>query len=167
MAATSSVERPNLGRRSHTPAAVLPQVKAAIPDVHVSIVGQRPHKRLDPLRQDPAVTLTGWVEDPKPYIARASVYVAPLRMGGGTRLKLLEAMAMGKAVVATRLGAEGFPVANGLQMMLADTPGTFAAAVIALLRTPERRAELGQAGRRFVEEYYDWSVIIPRVDSLL
>ena len=71
---------------------------------------------------------------------------------------------MGKAVVATRLGAEGFPVANGLQMMLADTPEAFSAEVIALLRSPGRQAELGQAGRRFVEERYDWSAIVPLVE---
>ena len=145
---------------------VLPRVKVAVPDVHVSIVGQRPHRRLDNLRSDPAVTLTGWVEDPRPYIARASVYVAPLRMGGGTRLKLLEAMATGRAVVATRLGAEGFPVQDGREMVLADTPDEFATAVVGLLRSPERREALEQAGRRFVEERYDWSVIVPRVEAV-
>ena len=144
---------------------VLPRVRGVVPDVHVSIVGQRPHQRLDVLRDDPAVTVTGWVEDPRPYIAAASVYIAPLRMGGGTRLKLLEAMSMGKAVVATRLGAEGFPVRDGVEMVLADTPEAFAGAVIELLRAPERREELGRAGRRFVEERYDWSVIVPLVEQ--
>jgi sugar transferase (PEP-CTERM/EpsH1 system associated) len=157
--------RPNVDAMLWFGENVLPRVRGAIPEVHVSIVGQRPHRRLNALREDPSVTITGFVDDPRPYIAAASVYIAPLRMGGGTRLKLLEAMAMGKAVVATRLGAEGFPVVNGLQMMLADTPGTFSAAVIALLRSPRRREELGRAGRRFVVERYDWSVIVPRVEA--
>ena len=158
--------RPNVDAVLWFAREVLPQIRAAVPDVRFLIVGQRPHRRLDSLRNDPAVELTGWVEDPRPYIAEASVYVAPLRMGGGTRLKLLEAMAMGKAVVATRLGAEGFPVQDGREMVLADTPDEFATAVVGLLRSPERREALEQAGRRFVEERYDWSVIVPRVEAV-
>ncbi len=158
--------RPNVDAVLWFAREVLPQIRAAVPEVHFLIVGQRPHRRLDALRDDPGVELTGWVEDPRPYIAGASVYVAPLRMGGGTRLKLLEAMAMGKAIVATRLGAEGFPVQHEREMVLADTPDAFAAAVVELLRSPERREELGRAGRRFVEERYDWSVIVPQVEAL-
>ena len=158
--------RPNVDAVLWFARRAFPQVKAAAPEVHFSVVGQRPHRRLDSLRQDPAVTLTGWVEDPRPFIARAAVYVAPLRMGGGTRLKLLEAMALGKAVVATRLGAEGFPVQHERELLLADTPEEFAATVIALLRSPERREELGRAGRRFVEERYDWRIIVPRVEAV-
>jgi len=145
---------------------VLPRVRAEVPEVHFVVVGQHPHRRLDGLRDDPAVRLTGWVEDTRPYIAQAAVYVAPLRMGGGTRLKLLEAMAMGKAVVATRLGAEGYPVTDGRELLLADTPADFAAGVVALLRAPERRAELGRAARAFVEQWYDWRIIVPRVETV-
>ena len=145
---------------------VLPRVRAQAPGAHLFVVGQRPHRRLDGLRSDPAVTLTGWVEDVRPYIAQAAVYVAPLRIGGGTRLKLLEAMAMGKAVVATRLGAEGYPVTDARELLLADTPADFTAAVVTLLRSPERRAELGQTARAFVERLYDWRVIVPRVETV-
>ena len=129
-------------------------------------MGQRPHRRLDGLRSNPAVTLTGLVDDVRPYIARSAVYVAPLRIGGGTRLKLLEAMAMAKPMVATRLGAEGYPVTDGRELLLADTPGDFAAAVVALLHAPERRAELGQAARRFVEQQYDWRAVVPRLEGV-
>lgn len=156
--------RPNVDAVLWFARKVLPRVRAGVPEAHFVVVGQRPHRRLDVLRGDPAVTLTGWVEDTRPYIAQAAVYVAPLRMGGGTRLKLLEAMAMGKAVVATRLGAEGYPVTDGSELLLADTPADFAAAVVALLRAPERRAELGRAARAFVEQY-DWRVIVPRVEA--
>ena len=156
--------RPNVDAVLWFAREVLPRVQAEAPEVHFFVVGQRPHRRLDVLRGNPAVTLTGWVEDTRPYIARAAVYVAPLRMGGGTRLKLLEAMAMGKAVVATRLGAEGYPVADGRELLLADTPADFAATVVALLRAPERRAELGRTARAFVEQRYDWRVIVPRVE---
>jgi len=158
--------RPNVDAVLWFARKVLPRVQASVPEARFLVVGQRPHRRLDVLRGDPAVTLTGWVEDVRPYIAQAAVYVAPLRMGGGTRLKLLEAMAMGKAMVATRLGAEGYPVAGGRELLLADTPADFAAAVVALLRAPERRAELGRVARAFVEQRYDWRVIVPRVEAV-
>jgi len=158
--------RPNVDAVLWFARQVLPLVRAEVANAHFVIVGQRPHRRLDELRGDPAITLTGWVEDTRPYIAEAAVYVAPLRMGGGTRLKLLEAMAMGKPVVATRLGAEGFPVTHGRELLLVDTPSDFAAAVVGLLHAPERRIELGQAGRDFVEERYDWRVIVPQVEAV-
>ena len=158
--------RPNVDAVLWFARKVLPQVQAEAPGLHFFIVGQRPHRRLDGLRDDPAITLTGWVEDTRPYIAAAAVYVAPLRIGGGTRLKLLEAMAMSKPVVATRLGAEGYPVTDGRELLLADTPADFAAAIVALLRAPERRAELGQAARTFVERRYDWRAIVPRVEAV-
>jgi glycosyltransferase involved in cell wall biosynthesis len=145
---------------------VLPLVQTEIPEVHFIVVGQRPHRRLDVLRDDPSVTLTGWVEDTRPYITEAAVYVVPLRMGGGTRFKILEAMAMGKPVVSTRLGAEGFPVTHGRDLLLADTPTDFAAAVVSLLRSPEQQARLIRAGRAFVEQQYDWGVIVPKVEAV-
>jgi sugar transferase (PEP-CTERM/EpsH1 system associated) len=156
--------RPNVDAVLWFAREVLPGVRAEVPETHFFVVGQRPHRRLDGLRVDPAVTLTGWVEDVRPYIAQAAVYVAPLRIGGGTRLKLLEAMAMGRPVVATRLGAEGYPVTHGRELLLADTPSDFAAAVVALLRAPQRRAELGRVARAFVEQHYDWRTIVPRVE---
>ena len=158
--------RPNVDAVLWFARKVLERVRAEVPEACFVVVGQRPHRRLDRLRDDPAVRLTGWVEDTRPYIAQAAVYVAPLRMGGGTRLKLLEAMAMGKAVVATRLGAEGYPVTDGRELLLADTPADFAAAVVALLHAPERRAELGRAARAFVEQRYDWRVIVPRMEAV-
>jgi len=157
--------RPNVDAMVWFVREALPLVQAEIPDVHVDVVGQRPHPRLDPLRENPSVTLTGFVEDVRPYIARAAVYVAPLRMGGGTRLKLLEAMAMEKAVVATRLGAEGYPVTDGRELVLADTATDFAESVISLLRSPNHRRALGRTARAFVEQRYDWRVIVPLVES--
>jgi sugar transferase (PEP-CTERM/EpsH1 system associated) len=158
--------RPNVDAVLWFARQVLPRVRAERPGVHFFVVGQRPHRRLDSLQSDPAITLTGWVKDPRPYIAQAAVYVAPLRIGGGTRLKLLEAMAMGKPVVATSLGAEGYPVTDGRELLLADTPEDFATTVLALLRASEWRAELGQAGRRFVEQWYDWQAIVPRLEAV-
>jgi glycosyltransferase involved in cell wall biosynthesis len=158
--------RPNVDAVTWFGKEVWPLIRAEVPEVHFFVVGQRPHRRLDPLRENRGVTVTGWVEDVRPYIAQADVYVAPLRMGGGTRLKLLEAMAMGKAVVSTRLGAEGYPVTDGRELVLADGPAEFAQAVLALLQSPARRTKLGHSARDFVERRYDWRVIVPGVERL-
>jgi sugar transferase (PEP-CTERM/EpsH1 system associated) len=157
--------RPNVDAVLWFAREVLPRVRAQVPDVHFCAVGQRPHRRLSVLGTDPTVTMTGFVEDTRPYITDAAVYVVPLRMGGGTRFKILEAMAMGKPVVSTRLGAEGFPVAHGQELLLADEPEEFADAVVSLLRSPERREALGWAGRAFVEARYDWRAIVPLVEA--
>jgi len=158
--------RPNVDAVLWFARQVLPRIRAEVPGVRLFVVGQRPHRRLDVLRSDPAVTMTGWVEDSRLYIANAAVYVVPLRMGGGTRFKILEAMAMGAPIVSTRLGAEGFPVTHGRELLLADTPAEFAAAVVSLLRSPERRVELRRVGRVFVERRYDWRVIVPIVEAV-
>jgi glycosyltransferase involved in cell wall biosynthesis len=118
------------------------------------------------LREGTGVTITGWVPDVRPYIAGATVYVAPLRVGGGTRLKLLQAMAMGRAIVATRLGAEGFPVTDGHELLLADTPEDFAQAVLGLLEDSEQRARLGETARRFVKATYGWDALVPKLEAL-
>jgi sugar transferase (PEP-CTERM/EpsH1 system associated) len=158
--------RPNVDAMLWFGEEVWPRLRAERPDARLAIVGQRPHARLEGLRAAPGVTLTGWVEDVRPYIAGATVYIAPLRVGGGTRLKLLQAMAMGAAVVATSLGAEGFPVTHGQELLLADTPDDFARAVLRLLDSPEERARLGAAARRFVEATYGWDALIPKLEAL-
>jgi len=158
--------RPNVDAVLWFAREVLPRIRDEVPDARFLVVGQRPHHRLDPLRRNSAITLTGWVEDVRPYFARATIYVAPLRMGGGTRLKILEAMALGTPIVATSLGAEGYPVRSGRELILADTPATFAEAVTSLLRTEERRDALRRTARAFVEEQYDWRVIVPRVEDI-
>jgi glycosyltransferase involved in cell wall biosynthesis len=118
------------------------------------------------LAEDAAVTLTGYVDDVRPYIAGAGVYAVPLRIGGGTRLKIMEAMALGKAIVSTSLGCEGYPVTSGRELVIADTPQDFARCVVELLGDARRREELGRAGRRFVEERYDWRAIVPKLERV-
>jgi sugar transferase (PEP-CTERM/EpsH1 system associated) len=156
--------RPNIDAVLWFHQRVLPIIRERFPSVRFYIVGQRPHRRLDRLRDDPAVAITGSVSDVRPFIAEADVYVAPLRVGGGTRLKLLEALSMGKAVVSTRVGAEGYPVQEGRHLMLADSPLEFAEAVVALLHSPNRRASLGKAAREFVVRGYDWRLVVPKVE---
>jgi glycosyltransferase involved in cell wall biosynthesis len=106
------------------------------------------------------------VADIQPYLAAADVYVAPLRMGSGTRLKLLEAMAMARPIVSTTLGAEGFDLSDGQQIRLAERPDCFARAIVELLGDPQRRAALGRAGRAFVQGSYDWPALIPKLEAV-
>jgi sugar transferase (PEP-CTERM/EpsH1 system associated) len=158
--------RPNIDAALWFCHQVLPLIKTQVPDVHFYIVGQKPPQRLMALAEDPAVTLTGHVEDVRPYIAGAGIYVVPLRIGGGTRLKIMEAMALGQAIVSTSLGCEGYPVTPGRELVVADTPQDFARCVVELLGDALRREELGRAGRRFVEERYDWRAIVPRLERV-
>ena len=159
--------RPNVDGVLWFAQQVLSLVRAEISEAHFYIVGQRPHPRLDALRGDPAVTITGFVPHTQPYIAGAAVYVVPLRMGGGTRLKVLEAMALGKAVVSTSLGCEGFPLMrSGEHLLVADDAVAFAQAVLTLLRDPSQRQALGRTTQDFVTTGYDWAVIVPRLEAV-
>ncbi len=113
------------------------------------------------------VHFTGYVEDIREWFHKASVFVVPLRVGGGTRFKVVEAMAVGKPVVSTRLGAEGIPVEHGEQLILADDPNSFAAEVVDLLHDPARAHDMARAGRAFVEKHFAWDVIGTRmVDAI-
>ncbi len=140
--------------------AILPLIKQQCPDVSVEVVGRSPSRKLQALAErEKSVHLTGWVEDIRPFVARAAACIVPLRIGGGTRLKIFEAMAMCKAVISTSVGAEGLPVRSGENILLADTPNDFAGSVISLLRDPNHRQRLGAAARALVSESYSW----PRV----
>jgi glycosyltransferase involved in cell wall biosynthesis len=158
--------RPNVDAVVWFAEAVLPLIRAQIAGAHFYVVGQQPHERLARLAEQPGVTLTGRVPDTRPYIAAAGVYVVPLRIGGGTRLKVLEAMGMGQAIVSTRLGCDGFDFVDGREVRFADEPSAFAQAVIDLLRNRAHAVALGQAARAFVEAHYGWDAIVPRLEAL-
>ncbi len=143
-----------------------PLLLRARPELRFVIVGRSPHPRLLALRGRPGVEVTGEVEDVRPYLAAASVVVVPLRSGGGTRLKILEAMAMARPVVSTRLGAEGLEVTDGGDVVLADTPQEFILQVLGVLESPARGDQLGVAGRRLAETRYDWQVCLQGLDRL-
>jgi glycosyltransferase involved in cell wall biosynthesis len=136
--------------------AVLPLIRREIPEASLTVVGRNPGARLRAAANG-VVQVTGTVDDVRPYIGEAAVYVVPLRIGGGTRIKIFEALAMGKAVVSTRLGAEGLPLVSGEHFLAADEPEDFARAVVELIRRPERRRALEEAGRKLVEERYSWN----------
>lgn len=139
--------------------AVLPRIRREVPGISLTVVGRDPSRRLRNAAANAAVRVTGTVSDVRPYAAEAAVFVVPLRVGGGTRLKIFEALAMGKAVVSTAVGAEGLPLVPGTHFVQADAPAEFADAVVALLRDPARRRALGRAGRRLVEERYSWAQV--------
>jgi glycosyltransferase involved in cell wall biosynthesis len=134
----------------------LPRIEREVPGSFLTVVGRRPSQRLRAQAAAARVRVTGTVDDVRPHMAEAAVYVVPLRVGGGTRLKIFEALAMGKAVVSTGVGAEGLPLVPGRHALIADSPAEFADAVVGLLRDPDRRQALGQAGRRLVEERFSW-----------
>lgn len=148
---------PNEDAIVHFLEAILPAIRREMPKTGLTVVGRNPTLRLRQAAARAGVCVTGTVDDVRPYIAQATVYVVPLRIGGGTRLKIFEALAMGKAVVSTRVGAEGLPLVPGVHFLCADDPAEFARAVVALLRDPPRRRALAMAGRRLVEERFSWS----------
>ena len=138
---------------------VLPLIRREEPDVTVTIVGRTPTPSVARLAHLPGVVVTGRVDDVRPHMAAAAAYVVPLRIGGGTRLKIFEAMAMGKAIVSTTVGAEGLPVADGAHLLIADESQAFADAVVRLLRDVPRRRAIESAARRLVVERYDWTAV--------
>ena len=144
--------------------AILPRVQAKVPEVSLSVVGRNPSPRLRAAAGRAGVVVTGTVDDVRPHVAEAAVYVVPLRAGGGTRLKIFEALAMGKAVVSTTVGAEGLAVTPGRDIAIADEPDRFADAVVGLLRNPARREALGRAGRLLVQRRYSWEQISREFD---
>lgn len=155
--------RPNVDAMLWFTGSIFPQVQKRIPDVRLYIVGQKPHRRLEFLREKPNIELTGWVPEIRPFLHATSVYVAPLRMGSGTRLKILEAMAAGCAVVATTLAAAGLPQSVKSAMLIADTEADIREGIVALLEDNARRTALGRAAQIAIKQHYDWSLLIPRL----
>ncbi len=158
--------RPNVDAVTWFAHEVLPLIRREIDDATFLVVGKEPPPRVQALASLPGVTVTGFVPDIRAHIAAAAVYVVPLRMGGGTRLKVLEALAMRSPMVSTRLGCEGFPLNDGEEVLYADDAEAFARAVMTLLRDPAHRERLGQAGRRFVEATYGWPAIVPKLKTV-
>ena len=145
---------------------VLPQIHAEVPDVKFSIVGGNPSARVQKLAETEGIVVTGRVPEIKPYFAEATVFVVPLRIGSGTRLKILEALAMGKAIVSTSVGAEGLDLKDGEEIFIADEPTVFAEAVTRLLKDPSLRRRIGEKGRARVEQDYDWRSISEKLHQL-
>ncbi|HOT92322.1 MAG TPA: glycosyltransferase [Anaerolineae bacterium] len=151
--------RPNVDGILWFAKEVWPDILSRVPFAHCYVVGRNPHPRLDVLRQMPGMVITGAVPDTRPYINAATVYIVPLLVGGGTRLKLLEAAAMGKAIVSTSLGAEGFPNPE-TAVHLADYAVVFTDACLYFIENPAARADYESRARTYVRAY-DWDVLLP------
>jgi glycosyltransferase involved in cell wall biosynthesis len=141
--------------------AVLPRIRTQVPQFRWRVVGRDPPKPLVDLAADPdsGVELAGFVEDLRREYADAAVVVVPLTSGGGTKLKVLEAMAMGRAVVTTPIGAEGIAVRDGVEMEIADSAEEFSRKTVRLLLDPRRAAQMAAAARTLAERSYDWRAV--------
>lgn len=159
--------RPNQDAVIHFVERVLPHLRRVRPAVRFRVVGKDPPPHIRVLGNAPGVEIVGSVPDVRPYIAAAAVYVVPLRIGGGTRLKILEALAMHKAVVSTSIGAEGLAVTSGRDILLVDDEEKMAAEIDRLCGDHDRRARLGSAGRRLVEETYGWDSLAKKLRAFL
>ncbi|QDW36625.1 glycosyltransferase [Bradyrhizobium sp. KBS0727] len=147
---------PNIDGATHFIQDIWPRIAEANPDARCKIIGGSPSPQLLALA-GPRIAFTGFVPDLRPLIAAAAAVIVPLRLGGGTRLKIVEAMAMGKAMVSTTLGAEGIDAVPGRDILIEDQPDAFAAAVIRLLAEPELAARIGNSARQLSEARYAWS----------
>jgi polysaccharide biosynthesis protein PslH len=137
--------------------SILPLVVERLPHVKLTVVGRDPGARLRLLaKSNPRILVTGVVDDVRPYIAQASCFVVPIRIGGGTRLKIFEAMSMEKPVVSTSVGAEGLPVSDGVDCFLADDARTFADKVIAVITDPAAAARISRQARLLVATRFSW-----------
>jgi sugar transferase (PEP-CTERM/EpsH1 system associated) len=147
---------------------ILPLIQKHFPGITLSVVGRTPTRKVLALAEkNPALRVTGSVDDIRPYVHEAAVYVVPLRIGGGTRIKIFEAMAMGSAVVSTSVGAEGLPVEHGKNILLADSPEDFARRTVALLTQPAERDRMGRAARDLVESRYGWAEVTDVLEEVL
>jgi len=159
--------RPNVDAMTWFVRRVLPLVQAQHPSVRLMVVGRNPLPAVQALHNGRSVDVVGEVDDVRPYIQHAQVYIVPMRMGGGVRLKLLEALAMQVPVVSTWMGAEGVPeLRSGTHLLCAEQPEHFAAAILLLLNTPRLRQQMGIQGRTLVCQHYDWRVIVPTLEHV-
>jgi sugar transferase (PEP-CTERM/EpsH1 system associated) len=146
---------------------VLPRVRQVVPDATLSIIGRAPTAAVKRLAHEAGVDVTGTVDDVRTHLGPAAATIVPLRVGGGTRLKIFEAMAAGKAVVSTTIGAEGLPTESGRHLLIADGAEAFAAAVVRVLRDPDLRRSLEREARSLVTERYDWGAAASQLERSL
>ncbi len=144
---------------------VFPDVRHRFPQAELRLVGRNPSPRVLRL-SGPGITVAGQVDDMRPYLHQATLYVAPHFTGAGTRTKLLEAMAAGLAIVTTSIGIEGIEATHDREVIIADDPAALSRAALRLLDNPRERAQLGASSRRLVEQRYDWSLCLQPLECL-
>ncbi|MGS0754208.1 glycosyltransferase [Roseateles sp. GG27B] len=157
---------PNIDAARYFCADILPAIQRAEPNTHFTIVGRDPVPEVLALA-GPQVDVTGFVTDIRPYLQSSAVFVCPMRMGAGIKNKILQAWAMGMAVVATPEGAMGLPAVDCENILLRSGPEDFAQATLELLRSPAARARLGSAGRACVEQHFSWQSKAAALDALM
>ncbi len=151
---------PNIDAVEFFTAEIWPTVKNQFPHATFTVVGRNPPAKIKELeKRVPGVCVTGTVDDVRPFLAAAAAMVVPLRVGGGTRIKIFEGMATGVPVISTRIGAEGLPVKHGENVLLADAPVDFAAAIAELFQQPQRAAHIGVQGRALVQARFSWEFV--------
>jgi sugar transferase (PEP-CTERM/EpsH1 system associated) len=159
---------PNVDAVQHFVRSVYPLIKREVPGATLSVVGRSPGSSLSALAEaDPSIVVTGTVPDTRPFVDRACVAVVPIRIGGGTRIKIYEMMAMAKAVVSTSIGAEGLHYANGENILIADEPREFARLTVKALREADWRASIGVNARSFVASRCSWEAVARQFMELL
>jgi polysaccharide biosynthesis protein PslH len=158
---------PNIDALNFFLSEIFPLILRRQPNAKLTIAGRRPSPALrEHIARQPNTDFAGEIQDVRPYLARASVVVVPLRIGGGSRLKILEAMAMGKAIISTSIGAEGLMIEKNRHLLAVDDPGEFANAVLDVLSSPSKRQQLGVNGRRLVEESYGWEQCAQKLEKV-
>ncbi|MBN1540587.1 glycosyltransferase [candidate division KSB1 bacterium] len=146
---------------------IWPKIEAAVPETRAVFVGRRPTALLQSLAQkNSRITCTDYVADVRPFMEKAAIFIAPLKSGGGTKVKVLNAMSMARAVVTTSIGAEGILAMPGKEIVIADHPEDFAEQVIRLLQNPQQAKAIGKAARQRIQETYDWSIVAAEMERL-
>jgi glycosyltransferase involved in cell wall biosynthesis len=146
---------------------VLPLVRQTLPDFRFSIVGSNPDPAIQALASDPAIEVTGYVDDVRPWVQRAGVMVLPMKSGGGILNKLLQALALGVPTVATRLALEGTTAVHERDVLVAESAEEVAEAVVRIATDAALRHRLSAAGRTYVEQSHQWSVLVRRYEAEL
>lgn len=146
---------------------ILPIIRRRRPECRVAIVGRRPPPQIAAEAKDPLITITGTVPDVRPFLWESAVSIVPLRVGGGTRLKIFEAMAAGTPVVSTTIGAEGLPVQHGEEIRIADAPDRFAAECLRLLEDAEQRQRMSAAGLDLIHSKFSWEQVTRQFEQSL
>jgi sugar transferase (PEP-CTERM/EpsH1 system associated) len=159
--------RPNQDAVTYFVKDIFPLIRAQKPSTRAVFVGRKPPEFIRAYNEIDGIEITGSVDDIRPFVHAAAVYIVPLRIGGGTRLKILDAMAMHKPIVSTLVGAEGLEVTDGENILLAESAAGFAERVVRLLDDRTLQSKLAAAGRALVESRYGWDSLAAKLDGFL
>lgn len=158
---------PNIDGICYFVKEIYPLIKQKYAEIKLTIVGRNPTDRILALAQDKSIKVTGTVDDVRKYLSSSSVSIVPLRIGGGTRIKIFESMAAGVPVVSTSIGAEGLPLRHGEHILMAEKPNAFASEVLKLLNNEQMRNKISANALKLIEENYSWKTVVNEFERLL